>query len=196
MSRYGQTTLSGGVRSTAIYDGKAAMRRVTGLPTGSLQLNTIGFWCWESITALQNNCKGAVYTTGGIKIVETNILGTSANSTDLLGPITSNSSSTPVLIEVPFPAATIITSTGTLDVAVAATGFAGTPIIHGDNDTAGLPVGITADGLYPTFPSDYAGIVDITTPRQWDIFIDATQVSTGSPLLLSLLQDINGAPYL
>lgn len=195
MARSGQTTLSGGVRSTSFFDGKAVCRQVS-VPSGSLQLNHIGIFCWESATPFQNNAKGCAYTPAGIKLVETNILGTSTTSTSLTGPISSNSSSSPVEIQVPFPNGTIITSTGSLVVAVAATGFAGTPVVHGDNDTAGLPVQITMDGIYDSFPADFTAFVDVGTPRQWDIYLDYTEVSTGSPLLLSLLQGIGGDAYL
>lgn len=186
MSRAGQVTISAGSRSLAIYDTLGGMRRLN-IPVASAQLDYLVIWCYESVTALENDLKGAVYTTAGVRLAMTDVL---ANA------ITSNSFGTWYEAHIPFPAGTIIAG-GDIDVAVAATGRGGTPVIHGDNGSTGTPVKLedAVNGIYPTFPADYTGLIDIATPRQWDIGLEYTEVTSGSTLLLSLLQQSSGGAF-
>lgn len=187
MARSGQVTISAGTRSLAIYDTLGAMRRMN-IPVASAQLDYIVVWAYESITALENDLKGSVYSTAGVRLAMTDVLVTS---------ITSNSFGTWYEAHILFAPGTIIAG-GDVDIAVAATGRGGTPVIHGDNGSTGIPVRLedATNGIYPTFPADYTGLIDIATPRQWDIGLEYTEITAGSALLVSLMQQSsNGGAF-
>ncbi len=165
MAQVGQTTPSGG-RSKFIFETEGAMRRIT-LPVAAT-LNFIGCYCWEQTTVNENDVKGAIYTTAGIKLYETNVL---ANAITTLP-------TSPFDAHIPFPGGCTLAA-GTYDLVVAGTGRGGVPVVNGQNDATGLPTAMNGTAIYPTFPADYTGFVDSATPRQWDLYLDYTPSAGG-----------------
>lgn len=167
MPQTGQTTPTGG-RSQFVYETSGAARAMP-LPADAT-LNFVGVYCWEQTTAFENDLRAAVYdVTTGDKLHETNIL---ANA------ISSNSSGTLFDAHIPFPAGTTL-SARNIVVVVSATGRGGVPIVNGSNGPGGSAVGMGGTEIYPTFPANFAGFLDTTTPQQRDIYLDYTPLPPG-----------------
>lgn len=181
MAQTGQTTPSGG-RTWPVGNLGGPMRRVN-VPVGCT-VNHIGGWFWEQVTAGEHDARAAIYSTAGALLYESSIL---------TAPI--SSTSTPQLAQFPFTGASL--TAGDYDLGVSAEDTPNLLIMNGQNGTAGLPIAFNTDpdSNFPDFQADIAGHTDTTAARQWDLYLDYTEASSGRPAVLAQLQT-NGEPFL
>lgn len=170
MAQVGQTTPSGG-REWGIGPSLSACRQVT-VPV-NCTLNHIGFWAREQTAANANSVKGAVYTSGALLLHETSVL---ANA------ITSNVTFSEYHLEFadePISAGTV------LIISISASGTNGNVVVQGQNDSTGNPTYQNPEDpvfLYPNFPADASTFTRTDAGRQWDIYLDYTEVAAGSSI--------------
>lgn len=178
MATAGQTTVTGG-RTWAISSGRGAMRRVS-IPV-AFTVNHIGAWGFESVTSNSSSLMAGLYATDGTLLAQSSVRTT---------PYTTGSAQSATML---FGGPTVYPA-GDYDLVVVSSGsIEGNRIeISGQNGTAGTPVDMYdyPDGLYPTLPADYTGLVDTALARAWDMWIDYTESSGGDPA--PSIDDVDG----
>lgn len=175
MAQVGQTTPTGG-REWALHPTLGACRPVT-VPVGCT-LNHIGCYLREQNNANANNVLAAIYTSAGVLVYETAVLTAAITSTVTFA-----------WYQLTFSGQSI--GAGSYVLAASGSGTDGNVVIQGSNDSAGLVTYIAGDDpptLYPSFPADGSTAFRTDASRQWDMYLDYTEATSGGRVVLAQLQ--------
>lgn len=175
MAQVGQITQISG-REWSVNNFMSALRGITLAEAATL--NYIGVWVRESTTANTNNLIGAIMSSSGLLLHQTNLITTPVANTAFVG--------TPQQIAF---AGGLTVPAGNYILGVASNADpANSIIVQGANDTAGLPTWASDNenvDFYPTWPSDVSTVIHTDAARQWGMFLDYT-AGASAPTITSL----------